>query len=120
MIGLKGELPRGLRLIREDYSSGVRRMKSGDRSQVPELHIEVDEPEENGDAVLAYLDDTRRDALSKLLADGTAQVRGGKVHYACPAPNTPEAVAAKVLSLVALATSLDVSQPVTAASDAAT
>jgi hypothetical protein len=107
VILIKGQLPTGLRLIREDYSSGVDRISRGDRSKTPELHIEVEEPDENGDGVLAFLNETRRDALSKLLADGTAQMRGAKVHYACRAPETAEAVAKKVDELIALVAVLD-------------
>jgi hypothetical protein len=106
-IGIKGALPRGLLLIREDYTSGVARMHGPERSRIPEFHIEVAEPDENGDAVLAFLDGPRRDALAKLLADGTAQLRQAKVHYACLAPRAPEAIASKMNELVALVSTVD-------------
>ena len=105
-LQVKGKLPLGLLLIREDSGSGARRLKAGG-AQVPELHVEVDEPDLNGDGVLLFLDGARRDALSKLLANGTGQMRQDRLHWACAAPRAPEAISASFADLVSWARALD-------------
>ncbi|MBI5544797.1 MAG: hypothetical protein HY901_12985 [Deltaproteobacteria bacterium] len=109
-VEMRGSLPPGLRLIREDYSSGVSRLNGGDSTKLPELHIEVDEPDTNGDGVLAYLTPERRDSLSKLLANGTGQLRGNTFRYACNAPPDAQAVDRKVAELVSLVRALGPAQ----------